>query len=246
MSVSSYQNNVNRINSQIADLFKKQASEQKKAADINSKINDLSKRVNSTTSISTARSYQNQINTKTKEYAGVQSKIADYEKKIADKRKELSRNQISLNKALELEDKKRQANELKFLREKEQLNRSELSNIRNYNSEVQKRQQLFQQYEVSESRLSDEEEDFSLNELQELHNRIDSVLEKLEKLGYGQEIIFNEIEELKAKSKKISKKDLKMMLIGKIVSFGMGKIDNELAAKIFEEISSVDLTRLTE
>ena len=70
------------------------------------------------------------------------------------------------------------------------------------------------------------------------------MLEKLEKLGYGQEIIFDEIEELKSKSKKISKKDLKMMLIGKIVSFGMGKIDTDLAAQIFEEITSVDLTKL--
>lgn len=86
--------------------------------------------------------------------------------------------------------------------------------------------------------------DYTLNELTDLHNRIDSVLEKLEKLGLGQEIIFDEIEELKAKSKKISKKDLKMMLIGKLVSFGTGKIDTKQAAEIFEEITNIDLTKM--
>ena len=37
-----------------------------------------------------------------------------------------------------------------------------------------------------------------------------------------------------------------MMLIGKIISFGAGKIDTELAAEIFEEITKVDLTKLIE
>ncbi|QKX07534.1 hypothetical protein HN014_04095 [Aquimarina sp. TRL1] len=99
---------------------------------------------------------------------------------------------------------------------------------------------------MPESELTDNDIEYSLKELTELHQRIDSVLERLDKLGFGQEIIFEEIEELKGKSKKISKKDLKMMLIGKIVSFGMGKIDTELAAQIFEEITNVDLTKLIE
>ncbi|MBW4971618.1 hypothetical protein KZY98_14225 [Croceibacter atlanticus] len=105
---------------------------------------------------------------------------------------------------------------------------------------------MFDNYQVPESELTDDDVDYSLKELTELHERINSVLEKLEKLGFGQEIIFEEIEQLKGKSKKISKKDLKMMLIGKIVSFGMGKIDTELAAQIFEEITNVDLTKLIE
>ena len=107
---------------------------------------------------------------------------------------------------------------------------------------MKKQQNIFQNYEVSEGALKDSDVDFTLGELNDLHSRIDTVLDKLEQLGYGQEIIFEEIEELKAKSKKISKKDLKMMLIGKIVSFGMGKITPELAADIFQEITTVDLT----
>ena len=149
-----------------------------------------------------------------------------------------------MTKAIDTATKKRQSKELNFLKEKEKINRSELSNIRNLNSEILRQQNIFENYQVPENLLTDDDVDYSLKELTELHDRINSVLEKLEKLGYGQEIIFDEIEELKSKSKKISKKDLKMMLIGKIVSFGMGKIDTDLAAQIFEEITSVDLTKL--
>jgi hypothetical protein len=246
MSVSSYRNKVSQLNSQIADLMKKQTAERKKEVDLNSKINDLSKRMLSTKSISTAQSYQRQIDSKSKELIRVNTKVADFEKKLADKRKELSRNQDYLTKALDNETKKRQNQELNFLKEKERINRSELSNIRNINHEIQRQQSIFQDYQVPESELTENDVEYSLIELTELHKRIDSVLERLDKLGFGQEIIFEEIEELKGKSKKISKKDLKMMLIGKIVSFGMGKIDTDLAAQIFEEITSVDLTKLIE
>jgi len=246
MSVSSYRNKVSQLNSQIADLMKKQTAERKKEVDLTSKINDLTKRMLSTKSLSTAQSYQRQIDTKSKDLIRISSKVADFEKKLADKRKELARNQGNLTKAIDSETKKRQSQELSFLKEKERINRSELTNIRNINQEIQHQQNIFQDYQVPESNLSDDDIDYSLKELTELHQRIDSVLEKLEKLGYGQEIIFDEIEQLKSKSKKISKKDLKMMLIGKIVSFGMGKIDTDLAAQIFEEITKVDLTKLIE
>tara|TARA_R110002111_G_C5873480_1_gene361733 strand:- start:56 stop:796 length:741 start_codon:yes stop_codon:yes gene_type:complete len=246
MSVSSYRNKVSQLNSQIADLMKKQVAERKKEVDLNSKINGLSKRAFSSKNLSTVQSYQRQIDSKSKELIRVSAKVADFEKKLADKRKELSRNQDYLTKAVDNESKKRQSQELSFLKEKERINRSELSNIRNLNSEIQRQQNIFDNYQVPESKLTDDDVDYSLKELTELHDRINSVLEKLEKLGFGQEIIFGEIEQLKGKSKKISKKDLKMMLIGKIVSFGMGKIDTELAAQIFEEITSVDLTKLIE
>ena len=246
MSVSNYRNKVSQLNSQIADLMKKQVAEKKKEVDLNSKINDLSKRAFSSKNLSTVQSYQRQIDSKSKELIRVSAKVADFEKKLADKRKELSRNQDYLTKAIDNETKKRQSHELNFLKEKERINRSELSNIRNLNSEIQRQQNIFDNYQVPESELTDDDVDYSLKELTELHDRINSVLEKLEKLGFGQEIIFEEIEQLKGKSKKISKKDLKMMLIGKIVSFGMGKIDTELAAQIFEEITNVDLTKLIE
>ena len=210
---------------------------------MNSRINDLSKRVLSSRNTSTAQSYQRQIESKSKELVRIQGKIADFEKKIADKRKELSRNQEYLTKALDAENKKRQDDELKFLKEKERLNRSDLNNLRSYGDEIQRQQRIFQNYQVPERELTGHDVDYSLKELTDLHKRIDSVLEKLEELGLGQEVIFEEIEELKAKSKKISKKDLAMMLIGKLVSVGTGKIDSKQAADIFQEITHIDLTK---
>jgi hypothetical protein len=49
-----------------------------------------------------------------------------------------------------------------------------------------------------------------------------------------------------SKSKKITKKDLKMMLIGKIVSFGVGTVDTETASQIFETITGIHLTKYIE
>jgi|SRR5690554_2215860 len=243
MSSTTYRNNINRINGQIADLKKKQTAERKKEVDLTSKINDLTRKITTSKSTSTVQSYQRQIDSKSKDLIRVSGKVADYHKKITDKNKELTRNQTNLTREIDKETKKRQTTELSFLKEKERLNRSELSNIQNINLELNKQQLIFQDYSIPENELSGNDEDYSLNELNDLHSRIDNVLSKLEKLGFGQEIIFDEIEELKSKSKKITKKDLKMMLIGKIVSFGAGKVDSETASEIFETITQINLTK---
>lgn len=243
MSSTTYRNNINRINGQIADLKKKQTAERKKEVDLTSKINDLTRKITTSKSTSTIQSYHRQIDSKSKDLIRASGKVADYHKKITDKNKELTRNQTSLTREIDKETKKRQTTELNFLKEKERLNRSELSNIQNVNSELNKQQLIFQDYSIPENKLSGNDEDYSLNELNDLHLRIDNVLAKLEKLGFGQEIIFDEIEELKSKSKKITKKDLKMMLIGKIVSFGAGKVDSETASEIFETITQINLTK---
>ena len=88
------------------------------------------------------------------------------------------------------------------------------------------------------------DEDYSLKELIELNERIDKVLNELDKLGMGQEILFEEIEKLKEKGKRISKKDLGLMLIGQLVSFGAGKVDSETIKFVFENITGIDLTKM--
>ncbi len=203
----------------------------------------MSRRIASSKSLSTIQSYQRQIDSKSKDLIRAGQKVADYHKKITDKNKELTRNQTSLTREVDKETKKRQTNELNFLKEKKRLNRSELSNIRNMNSELERQQFVFNDYTVPENELTGNDNEYNLKELTDLHSRIDNVLTKLEKLGFGQEIIFDEIEELKSKSKKITKKDLKMMLIGKIVSFGVGKVDSETASDIFETITEINLTK---
>jgi glutamate synthase domain-containing protein 2 len=244
MSVSSYQNNINRLNQQIADLLKKQNAERKKQVDLSGRISDLSKKMLSTSSLSTAQSYQRQAQTKEKELVRIERKIGDFEKQLAAKRKELSRNQENLKKALDQDDKKRGDTEKAHLRVKGSFNRQELNHVRSLNTELERQQNLFSSFSnVSSSSLRDDT-DYSLKELIELNERIDNVLNKLEKLGMGQEILFEEIENLKEKGKKVSKKDLGLILIGQLVSFGAGKIDSETIKFVFENITGIDLTKM--
>ena len=244
MSVSMYQNNINRLNQQIADLMKKQNAERKKQVDLSGKISDLSKRMLSTSSLSSAQSYQRQAQTKEKELVRIENKISDFERQLATKRKELSRNQENLKKAIDQEDKKRRDTEKAHLREKESFNRQELNHVRFLNTELEKQQSLFSSFStVTDSSLGTDE-DYSLKELIELNERIDKVLNELDKLGMGQEILFEEIEKLKEKGKRISKKDLGLMLIGQLVSFGAGKVDSETIKFVFENITGIDLTKM--
>jgi len=54
------------------------------------------------------------------------------------------------------------------------------------------------------------------DEQAEIRSRIDELLYKLEKLELGQEIVFDEIESLKIPLKKLSKRDFKQLVIGKV------------------------------
>lgn len=244
MSVSTYQSNVTRLNQQIADLLKKQNDERKKQVDLNAKISDYNKRMLSSSSLSTAQSYQRQAQSKEKELVNIERKISDFEKQLVTKRKELLQNQENLRKALESEDKKRRDAEKAHLREKEVFNRQELNHVRSLNNELEKQQTLFSSFSNVSSDSYRNDSDFSLKELIDLNDRIDKVLSELEKLGMGQEILFEEIESLKEKGKKVSKKDLGLILIGQLVSFGSGKLDNETIKYVFGNITGADLTKM--
>lgn len=246
MSTTTYRNNIARLQGQIADLKKKEATERKKEVNLSSKINELSRKISTSKSTSTIQSYQRQVESKSKEQVRIFEKLADIQKQLVQKQKELDRNQEQLSKGLIQETKKRQTDELNFLRTKESFNRNELSNIRQINTELEKQQFIFQNHTVNVEDISDDDDEFNVSELVNLHSKIDSVLEKLEKLGLGQEIIFGEIEDLKAKSKKVSKKDLKLLLIGQLVSFGSGIIDTDTASQIFETLTGVHLSKLIE
>ena len=254
MSIQTHQNKINQINKQIADLLKKENDEKKKQLNLSSKINDLTSKALKTKSLSTMQSYQRQSASKQKELLRVEKNLADIAKKLATKRTELTRAENQLRKEIEKEnkkkadfDKKRFEQEKKIIKEREQANRNQLSQLRNINTEIRNQQNLFSGniYNYQEE-INNEEGEFEVDELVELNKRIDKVLEELNKLGLGQNILFDEIEELKGKGKKISKKDLKLLLIGKIVSFGMKTIDTETAQNIFQTITGVDMGKLLE
>lgn len=76
----------------------------------------------------------------------------------------------------------------------------------------------------------------------ELNKRIDNIIEHLVNLGYGQEIIFNEIEELRELQHKLSKKSWKQLLKGKLIDLTLDKLINvDTASSIFEYLTNGSL-----
>lgn len=81
------------------------------------------------------------------------------------------------------------------------------------------------------------EDSFSSEEESVLHNKLNDILDKLEKQGYGQEIIFNEIEELKNHFN-LGKKNWFQLLKGKVVDLALKKVLNETIVKeIYNNLS---------
>lgn len=72
----------------------------------------------------------------------------------------------------------------------------------------------------------------------EFNNTIDEILLRLEKLGYGQQIIFDEIEELKDLHIKLCKKNFGQVLKGKLVDLALSKaIENDTVSYIYNKIT---------
>ncbi|ALL05578.1 hypothetical protein AQ505_08790 [Pedobacter sp. PACM 27299] len=71
-----------------------------------------------------------------------------------------------------------------------------------------------------------------------INANIDEILDKLTKLGYGQEIIFNEIEELKELHKTLNKKTFGQVVKGKIVDLALAKLlENDTLEYIYEKLT---------
>ncbi len=106
MNVSYYQNQINKIEKDIADFQKKIADESKKENDKNKQIDSVNKSINKSTSISTLQSKQRQIQGYQNDIYNCKKKIAEYQKKIADKSIELGKKKQDLRKSEETELKK--------------------------------------------------------------------------------------------------------------------------------------------
>lgn len=73
------------------------------------------------------------------------------------------------------------------------------------------------------------------NSNQILNEKIDDILSQLIKLGYGQEIIFNEIEELRNLQTKLSKKSWAQLLKGKLVDLILSELlPKNIAKTVYE------------
>ena len=78
---------------------------------------------------------------------------------------------------------------------------------------------------------------FSVAEESELHNKLNDILTKLEKQGFGQQIIFEEIEDLKNHFN-LGKKNWFQLLKGKVVDLTLKKILNKtIVEEIYNQLS---------
>jgi len=72
----------------------------------------------------------------------------------------------------------------------------------------------------------------------ELNNKIDSIIDHLTKLGYGQKIIFDEIEELRELDGKLSKKSWGQLLKSKLFDLAIEEVINkDVAKEIYEYLT---------
>jgi len=106
MNSSYYQNKINQLDKEIAELEKKIAAESKTEADKSSRIMSIQKSITKYTSASTANLRMRQIETLNKDIVKAQQRRADFQKKQADKRTQRAKYAIDLQREIERETKK--------------------------------------------------------------------------------------------------------------------------------------------
>ncbi|MCD8416143.1 hypothetical protein LNI90_11875 [Tenacibaculum dicentrarchi] len=79
----------------------------------------------------------------------------------------------------------------------------------------------------------------AINQSQEkLNSKIEEIIELLTKQGFGQEILFNELQELKELYPKLNKKNWGQVLKGKLIDLGIAQVINqEVAETIFKGLT---------
>lgn len=78
---------------------------------------------------------------------------------------------------------------------------------------------------------------FKVEEQVELHNKLNNIIDELKKLGYGQEVIFNEIDELK-QNFNLGKKNWFQLVRSKFVDLTVSKVVEETVIKeIYSQLS---------
>lgn len=140
MDSSYYQNQVNRIEKDIADLQKKIADESKKELAKSKQIDTVARSINKNTSASSLSMKQRQIQGYERDIQNYRTKIADYQKKVASKSAELGKKKQELLKAQQKEQKKLQDEQLSFQRKLQEdiaIQKSQLETLigMNYSSQ---------------------------------------------------------------------------------------------------------------
>lgn len=162
MNSSYYQNQISRIEKDVADLQKKIADENKKENDKVKQIDSVNRSINKSTSLSTLQSKQRQIQGYQNDIYNCKKKIADYQKQIANKSVELGRKKQDLRKSEETEQKKFQKEQLDFQKKlqrdiNDQKSQLEFLVNQNYSSKIT----------INQDEESDKEFDFFISHASE-------------------------------------------------------------------------------
>lgn len=149
MNVSYYQNKVNQLDKEIADIDKKIAAESKIEADKSSKILSTQKSVTKNTSASTLSMKMRQIEGFNRDITRAQQKRADLQKKLADKRSQRTKYSIDLQREMEKENKKTLQTQKKMQEEYERKV-NELTQSLNETLSAQPQTHLYEQTDDTE------------------------------------------------------------------------------------------------
>ncbi|MDE5429418.1 hypothetical protein [Elizabethkingia meningoseptica] len=92
---------------------------------------------------------------------------------------------------------------------------------------------------IEEKRKSYKEDYNNINsDKEEVSKKIDEIISQLTKLGYGQEIIFEELEELKVLYTNLNKKNWGQIIKGKLIDLSIGKfVENDTISYIYEALT---------
>lgn len=171
-----YQDKINRLDKDIADIEKKIAAESKIEADKSSKIAAIQRSITKNTSISSLNLKQRQMSNFNREMNTAQVRRADLQKKLADKRAERARYSIELQKAVTKENKQNELNQKKLQEQYEQRVRELTEALQNATMTQTTPHSLYDEndnaeYDVFISHASEDKESFVNDLVQALINR---------------------------------------------------------------------------
>jgi hypothetical protein len=83
------------------------------------------------------------------------------------------------------------------------------------------------------------------NSKEEVSERIDELIDKLNKLGLGQEILFDELQELKDLYGQLNKTNWGQLLKGKLIDLGFSQVIDKDTVKFVYEFITKDVLKLT-
>lgn len=175
MSVSMYQNNVNRLEKEIADLESKKAKLDAECVNLNSRIISVEKTITKNTSLSSLQSKNRQIGSFNREITRKQKYSADLGQLISIKRKQKIEEQKKLQRAQEQDNKKQQlmAKKLQQSYERQILDLTDqLKSANNYTIMKNSNDHGAEEYDVFISHAWEDKESF-----------VEEFVEELKKIG---------------------------------------------------------------